>query len=206
MTAAISKKDLAIRIGVKSHPVILDIGCHNGLDGQELAEYFFKYELHSFDCDPRVIYKGKGSFYRTAVSNVDGHLSYFKANGRKNNSGSLNIPKEHLNLFPDVSFDQPITVPSIKLDTWHNQYMKWKPIDFIWCDVNGAEKSFIQGARETLNRRTKFLYIEFCEKELFNGALPLASIQEMLPTFELIHIDNYLGNFGNALLQNKDFI
>ena len=37
-------------------------------------------------------------------------------------------------------------------------------IDFIHVDVNGAETEFIEGARETLNNHTKYLWMEFMSK------------------------------------------
>jgi hypothetical protein len=54
--------------------------------------------------------------------------------------------------------------------------IKNKDIDFIWADVQGAEDLVFLGAQETL-KRTKYIYTEFSNTELY----------EHQPNLQLIH-------------------
>jgi hypothetical protein len=71
-------------------------------------------------------------------------------------------------------------------------------IDFIWCDVEGSEKEVIKGGLETLNQKTRFIYLEYVpDRSIWKGQIKLIEISNLLPNFELI------GVFGvNILLKN----
>lgn len=186
-------------------PTILDIGAFNGKDSKEIARQWKRCRVHAFDpflkLRKPLFGKRKIKVWNFCISDIDG----FKFMERSNHSQSDSLlkPKEHLNLFPYVHFDiiRNQSVPCFKLDTWSKVNNQWG-IDFIWCDVNGSEGDVIKGATETL-KRTRFLYIEFSDKELYEGQLNKEQLIDLLPEYwELQGIYNYKGNFGNLLLKN----
>lgn len=59
-------------------------------------------------------------------------------------SGSIRKPKNHLADFPEVTFDEPITVQTMTLDTRCDEN-GIEAIDFIWMDVQGSEIDVIRG-------------------------------------------------------------
>lgn len=203
------------------NPIIMDVGCYDGKDGKAIMDYFAQGICYSFECDPRSIKlfeslnKGNKQLFlqkialTNTIGNVDFHMSDSDTRRHYENqqfwsaSSSIKKPKNHLELFPDVQFEKVISVNSITLDAWCDEFLRPNDeIDFIWCDVNGGEEEFLLGGNDTLNRRTKYLYIEFSDRELFENEITKNQICVMLPNFELLSVYNYLGNFGNLLFKN----
>lgn len=211
----ITKEEIKNLIGV-DHPVILDIGSYDGKDAYELSELFNGCEIHCFEADPRIqeVWKDNNwmntdlTLYHTALGSFDAptYFNQSESKGRKNNnaSGSLYQAKNHLELFPDVKFEKKCKVMCFRLDTWAAEVLKGKTVDFVWCDVNGAEKEVILGGLETL-KTVHYLYIEFSDKELYEGQLTKEELLKLLPDFSEVAIYNYEGNFGNILLKNDNY-
>jgi hypothetical protein len=70
------------------------------------------------------------------------------------------------------------------LDAWSRKHAPGT-IDFIWADVQGAEGDLVRGGNEAL-RRTRFLYTEFNDDELYEGQATLRDLLGMLPDFEIV--------------------
>lgn len=122
----------------------------------------------------------------TAVGQVDGTVEFHYSNNRKYyGSSSIRAPKESLSLWPDMSFVK-MEMDCARLDTLANEWF-WsgKKIDFIWADVQGAEIDLIAGGRETL-ARTRYLYTEYSDVELYEGEIKLDQILAMLPGWEIV--------------------
>lgn len=204
------------------NPMILDIGCYDGKDAKDLANLFENCEIHCFDPDPRAFElfdhfnkdNEQLTFYPFAVCHHNQNEYFYLSDSATRRhydfqkewsaSSSIKKPKEHLNVFPDVTFKQePIVVSCIRLDTWVALYdHKNKIIDLIWADVNGSEKELIEGANQTLCN-TRFLYIEFSNKELYEGEITKQELLNKLYDFEVVGTYNEGENFGNLLLKNK---
>lgn len=88
---------------------------------------------------------------------------------------------------------------SCRLDDWCEEYGVTQ-IDFIWMDVQGAEADVIAGAAGTLNK-TRFIYTEYSNNELYEGQLSLRSLLKRLPTFDLVA--RYP---GDILLRNRNIV
>lgn len=227
----ISKEEIAKLIG-KQDPLILDIGCYDGKDSLELYNQFENPIIYCFEADPRsqqlfsenINDELKIFLQLIAIGNVDGYVDFHLSdsdtrrhyeNRQWSASSSLRKPKSHIDLFDDVYFEKIITVKCTKLDSWfmshklkHNEPFEIsgsiKIIDFIWADVNGNEGDVILGGLKTLEESTRYLYIEFSDKELYEGQITKEQILKLLPSFELLGIYNWAGNFGNILLKNKN--
>lgn len=205
----ISKKEIKFLLK-KENPLILEIGSHNGSDSKEFLEEFSKIKLFCFEPDPRTIKEFKEKIkdkrcklQKLALSNKKGEIEFYLSENiddskKGSDSSSLKKPKEHLEKFPWIKFDKKIKVKTNTLDNWTRKN-KIKKIDFIWADVQGAEKELILGGKETLNKKTKYFYTEFYNKELYEGQIGLKEILKMLPNFKVIKI---YGN--NVLLKNKN--
>ncbi len=206
----ISKKEIKFLLK-KENPIVLEIGSHNGSDSKEFLDEFNKIRLYCFEPDPRSIKKFKKrindkkcSLNEIALSNRKGYLEFYLSENvrdseKGSDSSSLKKPKEHLEKFPWIKFEKKIKVPTDTLDNWVKKN-KIKRIDFIWADVQGAEKELILGGKETLNKKTKYIYTEFYEKELYEGQIGLKEILKMLPSFRVVKI------YGNNVLLKNIFI
>ena len=170
----------------RDRPVILDIGAYNGEDSKIYFDLLKNVKLYAFEADPTVceIFKKDCHSYmendnfqliEKAVSNSDKYINWHSCvidreldeypkevpdyYGNSGPSGTSKKPTGHLQQYKHITFSEPAVIPSIKLDTWLDK-MNIDIIDFIHCDVNGGEREFFEGAKETLNNNTKFLWIE----------------------------------------------
>lgn len=179
---------------------ILEIGCADGQDTRKLLSLG---KVYGFEPDKRnieILKNIKGlDLFEGVISDIDGEIEFFVSkNERDNNalslSGSIMKPKKHLELWDWISFNEKIKVKSTTLDT----FCKDIPvIDFIWCDVQGAEEKVILGGVETFNK-VKYFYTEYSNDEQYEGQPTLQRILELLPDFEVM-ID-----YGtDVLLKNK---
>lgn len=200
--------------------LILEIGMYDGEDAREMAKLIPNSTIYGFECDPRSIalYKSFDNpeniiLNEVAIGHktglVDLHMSdsdvrrHYTDQDSWSASSSLRAPKTHLDLFPDVDFKRTIKVECTTLDKWYEKTIPDQIIDFIWADINGAEYDMILGGQKTLNKMTKYLYIEFSDKELYTGQPKKEQLLEALPNFDVVGMYNFRGNFGNLLLKNK---
>lgn len=101
-------------------------------------------------------------------------------------SGSLKKPDQHLKNSPWVKFEREIQVRVVKLDDFLWPYGLDR-IDFIWCDVQGAEDLVITGAQETL-QKTKFLFTEYYEFPMYENQISSEEIKRRLPgNWQVVH-------------------
>lgn len=200
-----NKQEIKKLIG-KESPFVLDIGCYDGKDSIELAEVL-KCKVHCFEPDPlsQEIFRLKHGatplleLYPYALGSRDAEISFYQSDHPQSNS--IRKPKEHLNLFPNVRFDEVVNVQCMKLDTWYASHGEGRIVDFIWADVNGCEFDLIEGGHSTL-KNTRFLYIECSKKELYTGQKHYSMLEKELPGFKMEVMYNWGENFGNILLKN----
>lgn len=197
----------------KDNPLIIEIGAYDGKDTRNFLGVFPRSKVFSFEPDPRNIKRikelsenqstlwGCGDRYKLieeAIGNVDGPTIFYESHGVPtwlkettitdwSGSGSLNKPKGHLNAHPDIPFGKGISIFGRRLDTFIEQE-GIKDIDLIWADVNGAERKFLEGAKETL-KRTKYLYSE-CTGNAWEDGVYEQELVELLPGFKKIRVNS----------------
>ena len=81
------------------------------------------------------------------------------------------------------------------LDTWCDEN-GIEAIDFIWLDVQGAEMDVIRGGEKVLVK-TRYIYTEYSDQELYEGQSPLDQLLNALPAFKIV--ERYR---GDVLLEN----
>ena len=207
-----NKIDIKKLLGNIENPVILEIGTNDGEDSEQFIKTFTDIQLHCFEPDPRAILRFKErmknysnyNLYEIAISNINGFIDFHLSGGKNpgmpnygdwDKSSSIKKPKYHLLQHKWCNFNKTIKIKTIKLDDWFKD-KNIENIDFIWVDVQGAEKELIEGSLETL-KKTSYLYTEFDNVELYEGQLKLDDILKMLPDFEVVKcIEN------NVLLKN----
>ncbi|KLK90553.1 methyltransferase [Microvirga vignae] len=200
----------------KPNPVVLEIGCNDGTDTRRFLRLCPKAQLYCFEPDPRAaarfkknmdLYLEKVKLFEIAISDRNGRTDFHPSNGDGNAkewdlSGSIRRPKNHLVEYDWVRFDHPISVETRRLDDWCSE-ANLNTIDFIWMDVQGAESDVIAGGRQTLSK-TRFIYTEYSDRELYEGQLSLQAILELLPSFEVAN-QYPRAVEGDVLLRNRDF-
>ena len=194
------------------NPTIFEIGCADGRDTQEFINTFEDLNIYCFEPEPKNIEIVKSTISYTGhhlfegvISDITGTLTFNRSRTDNPNdlsySGSIKNPKEHLNEWPFIKFDQTIEVNSIKLDDFcENNNIS--TIDFIWADVQGAEESMIIGGKKTFENKVRFLYTEYSNKEYYEGQAILDKILSLLgPNWTLVQ------DFGSdVLLKNNNIL
>jgi 2-O-methyltransferase len=196
-------KDRIARLVAKADPVILEIGCNDGKDTVEFLELFANSRVFCFEPEPRAIERFKRTvgdrpgvtLVEMALSDRTGTTTFHRSSGHRNEeqrqggpetwdlSGSIRKPKAHLHMHPWIKFEETIPVMTSTLDDWVER-QGLELVDFIWMDVQGAERDVIRGARRTL-ARTRYLYTEYGALEFYEGQADLIELVRQLPDFRL---------------------
>ena len=200
----------------KEDPTILEIGCNDGGHTLWFFEIFKNPKVYCFEPDPRAIARFRAKVARhpninlfdIALCDHDGEVEFFQSNGYRTQeaktclpegwdlSGSIRQPKEHRVVHPWVTFDQKLVVMASTLDTWCEKHGIGS-IDLIWMDVQGAEIDVFRGGMNALTR-TRFIYTEYCNQELYEGQFTLKQLMKFLKDFAVI-----IRYPGDVLLRNK---
>lgn len=194
--------------------VILEIGAGRGEDTIRMVEWlrtrkreyhFFAYEAEANNIATIKAKVGeRATVVFAAVGDKDGETPFISS-GSWPLSGSVKRPKEHLKSYPWIPWQEPVTIPMVRLDSVFIQNRLTK-VDFLWLDVQGAEDLVISGAQEAL-KRTRFLYTEFYSTEEYEGQIGLAEIHKRLPGRWKI-VEQWPGDIpgnGDVLFRNLDF-
>lgn len=177
---------------------VLEIGAADGGDTRLLRYTFPKATIFAFEPDPRNIYLIKkdgtdklATLIEAAVGDRDGSADFQLSGGAPPKghplhglktwtfSSSLKKPAKHTELYPWISFDQSAKVRVTRLDTFARE-RNLGVIDFIWADVQGAEEQLVAGGQEAL-ARTRYIYTEFNQEQLYEGQVGLEAILKLLP-------------------------
>lgn len=200
----ISKEYIKELIGTGG--VILDIGSFNGKDAQELATVC-ETEVHAFEPNPasyeimKLLADDRLILWNYAVCAHNGFTILNLSNHPQ--SDTIKRPKLHKKIWPKIKYKDDIKVKCCTLDSWYVSVLKDKIISFIWADVNGAEDALLLGGAYALSK-TRYIYIEFCVRELFERALNKERLIKALPGFELMGEYNIGPSYGNLLFRNKN--
>ena len=201
----------------RDDPVILEIGCNDGLHTREFLRLFPRATVFAFEPDPRArerfaaaVNDPRVRLFDLAVSDVDGEIDFHMSNGAPtaecaavlpkgwDYSGSIRKPTGHLDAHPWCTFDQTIKVKTQTLDGWCQQYGV-NHVDFIWADVQGAEGDLVSGGRRAL-ANTRFFYTEYSDWPLYEGQIDLRTLLALLPDFTVV--DRFA---GDVLLKNTRY-
>ncbi len=105
--------------------------------------------------------------------------------------------------YPWLSFGNTVEVKTIRPDTWVKQN-DIHSVDFIWSDIQGAERDMIEGARNTL-AITKYLYMEYGETSSYPEAMTRAATIALMGKHHFAIVPEYSDkeHIGNLLFANR---
>lgn len=166
---------LAIKKYLPNNPTILEAGAHMGYDTYGLTKIWPKGKVYAFEPIPSVymelVTKVKDRTnvrtFNLALGNQNGTLEMFVSGGASTASSSLLPPTEHMNVFPQVTFQEKVLVPTKKMSDWAKEENVSR-IDLLWLDMQGFEVYALMGAGDLL-KNVKVIYTELCKKELYSG-------------------------------------
>lgn len=206
--------DLPALLGTAA-PVILEVGCNDGTHTRRFLDVFPEARIYCFEPDGRArrrfaqnVQDARVTLIPIAIGAADGWTPFYASRGAPSAewaarlpegwdlSGSIRRPKRHLRRNPWCEFDAGTPVQVRSLDSWAREHGV-EEVDLIWADVQGAEGDLVAGAPQVL-ARTRYLYTEYNNEEMYEGQLDLRRLLARLPDFEVLH------RFpGDVLLSNK---
>lgn len=211
-------------IAPSQYPFVIEFGVcdgyHSGLMIEAIQHTQKPFIYHGFepnkDLHPQILdslkrfllfNSGLISLFPNAIGLFNEEVDFYKSGGTKvvkgqvadhyYGSSSIRKPKLVIDSFPGMTFEKE-RVWTKSLDK-HIEQCKLVgfPIDFIWCDIQGAEADLIKGGIETF-KNVRYFYTEYDNSESYEGQTNLAGLLELLPDFEVV--EDY---GGDILLRNQ---
>jgi FkbM family methyltransferase len=198
---------------IPSTGTILEAGTSDGTDTVEFVEIVKDGTVYAFEpieslyniTKEKIKHHSNIKYFNAALSTRDGkeqmHVSL--NGGQPWGSSSLLEPKEHLNVYQGITFDETVEVDAINLDKFL-QDNNIDIIDFMWLDLQGYEPILLHSSPVTLSR-TKYLYTEVALIETYKDTVIKSEFISYLkdngfePIWELDEAYE-----GNILLKNTN--
>jgi hypothetical protein len=128
-------------------------------------------------------------------------------------SSSVLAPKDHLQVFDYVKFEQTIELVSTTVDDIvtllnnNGHAGTVRQLDTLYMDVQGAEFKVLLGAGRTL-KRIDYIYTELIRSELYEGMQPLSAYCALLDAqgFVLNKLDYNAQHHADALFVRKGLL
>ncbi len=151
----------------------------------QLRKYFPKTTIHAFEPSNHWISRypifdialdHNINYHQAAVSDIAGEVSFYPCEKYGEQtwpvSSSIFKPTDSLDF---LSFSEPITVQSIRLDTFCEQHDVYP--DFIHVDAQGAEYSIFSAMG---SHRPKFIWTEICEFDRYDTGVTYNQYYDLL--------------------------
>lgn len=203
-----------------TNPIIFELGVHWGEDTLRLMNLCKSKPIyHGFEPDPRNIAVIEGrmlsvlpydmTLVKGAVGSRDEELDFHLSDGKHPVNGnqmtganSIRPPKDVLKRHAWIEFNKKIKVNCFTLDKYCREN-NINNIDFIWCDIQGAEYDMILGAMNMMSK-TKYALLEFSDVELYEGQKSLEEYMNLLKqTGDWEIVSTYK---IDVLIQNKSLV
>lgn len=194
------------------NPTIVEAGAHKGKDTIKLSKTWPKGFIHAFEPVPELYTqllkatkkRQNVTCYPLALSDNSGKSRIFISGGISDGSSSLLKPQEHINIFPDVTFDEFIDVETITLDEWAQKNSIQK-IDLLWLDLQGMELNVLKSGTDVL-KNVKALYTEVSLVETYKNAPLYTEFRQWLEEKGFkAQREEITGLMGNVLFVRQNF-
>jgi FkbM family methyltransferase len=181
-----SLKRHALKRLLPDDAVIVEAGAHSGRDTVALARLFPRGRVHAFEPVPALYEElcrtASGcpnvSTYPLAIGSAETVQSMWIGAGGGEGSSSLLAPKAHLEVFPEVAFDDTVSVSVTTLSAWAEREGLAR-VDGMWLDMQGQELAALKSAGSWL-ATTKVVVLEISAVELYEGAPLWPEVREWL--------------------------
>ena len=118
------------------------------------------------------------------MGNSNGNITMnLSSNGLE--SSSILKPKLHLELYPDITFDNTEEVEIKKLDDYN-----YSNYNFMNMDVQGYELEVLKGAVKTLNQ-IDYVYCEVNRGEVYENNAMIGEIDEYLGKYKFERVETH---------------
>src|SRR5258708_27129357 len=187
---------------------IIDCGAHIGSDSVELARFFPRAAIYSFEAVPAIYNSLKRNVrnfanircFELALSSFDGKATMNISSGDSDASSSLLRPKEHLTDHPGTVFENLLSVNCMTLDTWA-ELNNIARIDLLWLDMQGFELQMLEKSPKMLST-VSVIHTEVSVKETYEGVQLYKDSQAFLASNSFVVVTEAIPpgwDMGNVL-------
>lgn len=130
-----------------------------------------------------------------ALGNLDAEMEFYPAtNGGE--SSSLLKPTKHIEYYPSIGFENPITVPVRKFTTLSQEFkIDIQKYNVIVSDAQGYDLEALKGFGEYINH-FKMIIVEYINSDLYENNSTLPMLIEYLSTFGYRLLSTFDENIG----------
>lgn len=200
-----------IKRKIPSNPVIIEAGAHIGSDSGRFAQIWKDAKIYAFEPVPTVYSQlventsayGNIKTIPLALSDSNGVTKMFVSSGRSDASSSLLAPKQHLEVHPDVQFNETISVETTTLDDFCIKN-NISHIDFMWLDMQGYELPMLMASKKMISNIT-LIYSEVSLIETYEGVSTYQKYKEWMEESGFKVYKEYFPwkDMGNVLFVKK---
>jgi FkbM family methyltransferase len=197
-----------------ANPVVLEAGAHAGGDTILMSRNFPSGKVYAFEPVPFLYEQltkavsaiSNVSTYPFALAGQAGTAEMFISGGAGTASSSLLNPVGHLELHPQITFNERVAVPTVTIDQWAAQNGVTH-IDLLWLDLQGAEFEVLKASPEIL-KTVRVIITEISFMQMYQGTPLYPEFKKWLEEqgFVVIREDRQYQDMGDALLIRKDLL
>jgi FkbM family methyltransferase len=144
--------------------------------------------------------------FQVLAGSCNGVIQDFYVASNGGMSSSILPPKDHLKIYPQITFNEKLSLQSFRLDAivshlYNQKLIRKNYAEMIYLDVQGSELSVLKGAGELLDK-AKYIWTEVSTGLCYEGGVNYIEIIQFMNlfNFQLVQLElfNSLG-FGDAL-------
>jgi FkbM family methyltransferase len=176
---------------LSSKPLVIEAGVYDGKDSLRILDRWPDCTLYGFEPHPEMYLRATENLSRhrgvtliraaliedPSASEV-GLYAGVDDSGTPHASSSILPPAGHLDVFPDIQFEENLVVSATTLGKLCNDY-SIDQVDLLWLDLQGAELGALRGADSAL-KLVETIYVEVSRTALYDGACTLQEIRSFL--------------------------
>ena len=144
--------------------------------------------------------------FQALAGSSNGALQDFFVASNGGMSSSILKPKDHIRIYPEITFNEKLSITSFRLYSIVNHLFSQNLIrtqnsEMIYLDVQGAELMVLKGAGELLEN-AKYIWTEVSSGLCYEGAVSYIEIIQFMSlyNFQLAHLELFQSlGFGDAL-------
>lgn len=168
-------------------PTIVEAGAADGLDTAAFATRFPLGRVVALEPVPHLYREAclrtaqfeNVSLVQAALTPQDLETVEMHVDDVLGHSSSILAPGSHLDVFPEISFSQRISVRGLSLDRVVEDF-NLQSVDLLWLDLQGLELAVLAQGGSAALARTKLVHLEVSRKPLYIGAPDMRAVVKFM--------------------------
>lgn len=208
----ITQKDIFNYVSDIENPIILEAGAADGSDTLRFSKQFPLGYIYAFEpvslnynaCEKKLKECSNVSLFKLALGDFVGK-TFINVSTNKSqydgiaSSSSLLTPKKHIELHPEIVFEEKEEVEVTTIDEFAKQ-QKLSRIDIMWLDLQGLEYKVLKASPNIL-KTVRVIYTEVSLLEMYEDTVLYGEYKDWLLSqgFKVVKEELKWKDMGNVL-------